>query len=51
VVVIWACPTTVEKCCGLYFLADTTKFSIDLQFNRKLYNSLVPKNKSHVLHR
>jgi hypothetical protein len=28
VVVICACPTTVLKFCGRYFLADTTKLSI-----------------------
>ena len=28
---IWDCPTTVEKVWGLYFLAETTKFSIRLQ--------------------
>jgi hypothetical protein len=29
VVVMWLCPTTVLKFCGLYFLAETTNFSID----------------------
>jgi len=28
VVVICACPTTVEKFCGLYFLAETINLSI-----------------------
>jgi len=28
VVVICCCPTTVEKFCGLYFLAETINFSI-----------------------
>jgi hypothetical protein len=36
VVVICDCPTTVEKCCGLYFLAETTKFSIKMQDKTKM---------------
>jgi hypothetical protein len=37
VVVICACPTTVLKFWGLYFLAETTKFSIlDAQYTNYL---------------
>jgi hypothetical protein len=40
VVVICDCPTTVEKCWGLYFLAETTKFSIRMQDKIKLVFSV-----------
>ena len=34
VVVICACPTTVEKFCGLYFLAETINLSIAANFGK-----------------
>jgi hypothetical protein len=33
VVVMCACPTTVEKFCGLYFLADTTNLSMRANYD------------------
>jgi hypothetical protein len=50
VVVICDCPTTVEKCCGLYFLAETTKFSIRLQDKKRFSALEVPENSFYLIH-
>src|SRR5690606_30338469 len=41
VFVIACCPTTSLKVCGLYFLADTTKCSIEIMLKDKVKNMVL----------